>query len=68
MNQYADLLEDCRGSMPKGEFARLLGISHRMLTAVYAGERRLGLRVVRRLLSQFPERREAILGVFFALE
>jgi len=62
--RIAVLLDECRGSMNKSEFARCLGISRRMLTALYAGERQAGRKVLSRLVRTFPDKSE---GVIFLL-
>jgi len=61
-----ELLDNCRGDMTKSAFAECLGISMRMMTAMYGGERRAGRLVLRRLAKRFPEKREEIMTVFLA--
>jgi len=58
------LLDECRGEMNKGDFAKAVGISVRMLTALYAGERNPGRAVLQKLLERFPEKQDKILSVF----
>lgn len=58
------LLDECRGQMNKGDFAKAVGISVRMLTALYAGERNPGRVVLQKLLEKFPEKQDKILSVF----
>ncbi|MHB1357004.1 MAG: hypothetical protein ACYCZF_13630 [Anaerolineae bacterium] len=61
-----ELLDELRGEMNKNAFARQLGISRRMLSMLYARERRLGAKTMERLMRTFPEERERIIGVFLA--
>ena len=64
----AQLLDTCRGEHSKRELARSLGISERMVTSLYSGERKAGRRVIEALLRRFPERRAEIVEAFFASE
>jgi transcriptional regulator with XRE-family HTH domain len=50
--------------MNKGDFAKAVGISVRMLTALYASERNPGRAVLQKLLERFPEKQDKILSVF----
>lgn len=59
-----ELLDKCRGDLSKSAFARHTGISLRMLTAMYAGDRRPGRRVLRALVHHRPDMRQEILDVF----
>lgn len=60
----SELLDQLRGDMTKGDFAERLGISDRMLTALYAGNRNAGRAVLKALIGEFPERRQEIVDVF----
>lgn len=68
MNRQTALLKALRGSNTKRDFARLTGISPRMLNAIESGERRPGHSVISRLIRHFPERSAEIARVFFCPE
>ena len=63
---FVDLLEECRGKTSKVAFAKTLGISHRMLSAIYSGERRPGRRVLTGLINLCPDKRDQIMALFFS--
>lgn len=67
-DQLYELLEKCRGRQRKRAFAKRLGISTRTLSALYAGERRPGLRVLRAVAREYPQYSAEIASLFFPLE
>ena len=58
-------LDSLRGEQRMGEFAKQIGISHRMLNAIYAGERFPGRKTLRGLLRAYPQHRDEILALLF---
>lgn len=66
MSEVRRILEDLRGDEPKGAFAKRLGISWRMLNALYAGEKQPGRKVLTGLLREYPHRRDDIASLFLA--
>jgi plasmid maintenance system antidote protein VapI len=60
----SELLDLCRGSMSKRQFAKTLGIAPSMLTFLYNGTKRMGNKTAAGLLKHYPEHRDRILEVF----
>lgn len=60
----AQLLDRCRSGRTKLDLARLLGLSMRTITHLYAGTRKPGPKVLRGLLLHFPELRPEIESLF----
>ena len=61
-----DLMKELQAEKSQTRFAGEIGISQRMLSMIYIGRRRAGLRVVTGLVWRFPERRDEIIASFFA--
>lgn len=61
-----ELLDALRGTMTKRAFAERLGISVRMMTAMYAGERRPGGLVLRALAKEYPDKQYLVVQFFLA--
>lgn len=61
-----ELLDELRGKMNKSAFSAHVGISRRMLSKLYARDRKLGTRTMTRLLRMYPEQRDRIIGVFLS--
>lgn len=63
-----ELLRRCQGTMSQTEFADLLGVSRSLLSMIYSGQRKAGKSVLTALARQFPETRDVVVELFFALD
>jgi len=63
---WAEIVREIRGDKTQKEFARLLGVSQRVISAIERGELSPGGKVLRALLKVTPERREELLSLFLS--
>jgi plasmid maintenance system antidote protein VapI len=62
----SELLDLCRGTMNRKQFAATLNTTPATVTRIYQGKRGLGARTVAALLVRYPEHKDTILEVFMA--
>lgn len=48
-------LQRRQGTSTQTEYARMLGVSQATLSRIYAGERRIGMRLAKRLAVMYPD-------------
>ena len=63
-----ELLRKCQGDMSQGEFGDKLGVSQAQVSMIYAGKRRPGAELMKRLGQAFPEVRTEVTTILFAPE
>lgn len=63
-----ELMRELQGDESQERFAARIGVHQTMVSAIYRGEKRPGLRVVAGLLRAFPERASEIKELFLASE
>jgi hypothetical protein len=61
-----ELMQELQGGDSQERFARRIGVTQRLISAIYSGERRPGGKVAGGLVRAYPERAEEIKACFFA--
>ena len=67
-SSFIQLMQELQGADSQERFARQIGVAQRTISAIYLGERRPGLKVLRGLVRVYPERADELQALFFVSE
>jgi predicted transcriptional regulator len=62
----SEFLQSYQGAMSQDEFAKLLGVSQPLLSAIYNGKAKMGASILAGVIRAFPESRQSATDVFLA--